>query len=35
MIIILHGYLRILMDKYNLRVMSKDDYGLYGFLLNV
>ena len=29
------GYLRILIDKYNLRVMSIDDYGLYGSFLNV
>ena len=26
----LHGYLWISMDAYNLKVMSIDDYGLYG-----
>ena len=31
----LHGYLLMCMDKYNLRVMSIDDYGLYGSFLSV
>ena len=30
-----HGYILMCMDKYNLRVMSIDDYGLYGSFLNV
>ena len=31
----LYEYLRILMDEYNLKVMSTDDYSLYGPFLNV
>ena len=30
----LHGYLLMCMDKYNLKAMSIDDYGLYGSFLN-
>ena len=31
----LHGYLLMFMDKYNLKTMSIDDYGLYGSFLNI
>ena len=31
----LHGYLLMCMDKYNLKAMSIDDYGLYDSLSNV
>ena len=31
----LYEYLVILMDQYNLKVMSIDDYSLYGAFLNV
>ena len=30
----LHGYLLMCMDKYNLRVMSIDDYSLFDSFLN-
>ena len=31
----LHGYLLMCMGQYNLKAMSRDDYGLYGSFLNV